>query len=516
MANLSGTLSINSQGYYGSSDKSQYENLQYAYTISISLPDGVVEKPRAAFFVTDYNAMLNNKVTFCPTALCVSENYASRLDDTNVSITANAGGRTNIYNTSDESLSDTIRRYETVETVYNGTFTEGGGIGGYPGVPGSPFYVYYPSYKYSGDVYQYNNGFDKAYISNISSFPGFYDISKMGRYLNGEDVEPDFPATKDDTPDAGDTFVPDDDLVPSEYNEPAYTPLDVVSGITRYVLTPSDLRGFLDWFWNTLIKEDEPLTLVFDTILSLTTSLGSNINSITMYPFDVSKLVGAAGQVSKDIILGRFNSSLVALTTNNVKPIVDIGGKKITGFANSFLDFESQISLYIPYVGVESLDAGACIGRTVSLKYIFDLTTGTCEVHILIDGVLWRICPAQIGVEIPFSVQNVSAYLQNISSIITRGAVPQSDTSITGQSRATPFSSWFAPQKPMVIQSCGRMLNISDEFKRSNGLLYNGAAKIENLKGFTKCSNAHIDFKQNPTIEEIDEIYSIMNGGFYV
>lgn len=81
--------------------------------------------------------------------------------------------------------------------------------------------------------------------------------------------------------------------------------------------------------------------------------------------------------------------------------------------------YMSNYYLYLPFVGVVTLDAERYIGHTMSCKLIFDIRTGSLKYDVLSDGVLMQSHSGQIRINTP--VTAASPYASSMNKVV--GAV---------------------------------------------------------------------------------------------
>ena len=63
--------------------------------------------------------------------------------------------------------------------------------------------------------------------------------------------------------------------------------------------------------------------------------------------------------------------------------VVDFGTVQIPENWGSFLDYQTQIELYLPFVGTVSIDVSECMGGSINVQYTIDFFTGMCVANVL-------------------------------------------------------------------------------------------------------------------------------------
>ena len=181
---------------------------------------------------------------------------------------------------------------------------------------------------------------------------------------------------------------------------------------TSYALTKTQLTDFGRWLWTNDLST---------TVYGNEVSPIENILSCKLIPFDV------ASATSANIWVGNINSN-VACVIASTNHEFNVGSITIgTPCGGTFLDEQNKISIYLPYCGIQSIPTGICYsktletvtlpngftkqipkltGRTLTVKYVFDMIYGTCAALLYMDGALFGIYNGTCGVDIPLTQSN--------------------------------------------------------------------------------------------------------------
>lgn len=90
---------------------------------------------------------------------------------------------------------------------------------------------------------------------------------------------------------------------------------------------------------------------------------------------------------------------------------------------NDYRNYEPycNVSIYLPYVGMQKLSYNKYVGKTTEVRYYLDINTGGCMACLLCDGKLYDYFNGQMGVDIPITVTDYAGFataeLQNISNL---------------------------------------------------------------------------------------------------
>lgn len=181
---------------------------------------------------------------------------------------------------------------------------------------------------------------------------------------------------------------------------------------TSYAVTEQQLNDFGDWLWTNDLS-----TTVFGNQVAPI----ENVLSCKRIPFNV------ATASNTNIWLGNINSGVacVLASTNHYQ---DIGSIQIpTPCGGTFLDEQNNVSIYLPYCGIQSIPTSICYdkslytvtlpngftkqipkltGRTLTVKYVYDMIYGTCAALLYMDSNLFGVYNGTCGVDIPLTASN--------------------------------------------------------------------------------------------------------------
>lgn len=126
---------------------------------------------------------------------------------------------------------------------------------------------------------------------------------------------------------------------------------------------------------------------------------------------------------------------------NNNK-LINCGSFVMSPSYNDFRDLEPFTLLYVmlPMVGFKQLTISKYLGKTVTVKYAIDVTTGACVAMLLADDKLMDIFEGTSGASRPFSAIDNNGYINQIIGSIT-GASNTAAGSVTGVSDAVGAAS---------------------------------------------------------------------------
>lgn len=97
----------------------------------------------------------------------------------------------------------------------------------------------------------------------------------------------------------------------------------------------------------------------------------------------------------------------------------DCGSIQIMEFWGSALDYSPYTSadIYLPYIGVRSLDVDEVMGKTVGVKYHIDLYGGAVCAFVTVDGSVRYQFTGNCIQQVPVNAANYDALVQNLISV---------------------------------------------------------------------------------------------------
>lgn len=269
--------------------------------------------------------------------------------------------------------------------------------------------------------------------------------------------------------------------------------------------------------------------------------------SLVMYPFDF--LLHDPDNVTEgeSIICGKVKSNEVAITLKNeYNSILDIGTYDLKPYFGSFLDItNTELSLFVPYVGWVNLDTANFFNRRLHVRYVVDFTTGNCSVFITSignDGVerLEKIANGVMGVEVPVISSNYNEKLKSTASSLISTAISAGAAYVTGgaslalgagiassalgiasqQNQVNKGGAWggmlslWQPQQ-LILQITRPEKSEASSFKAKRGYRANITKKLSEINGYVECNNP--DVSGIPAdYGELEEIRGLLANGIYI
>lgn len=320
---------------------------------------------------------------------------------------------------------------------------------------------------------------------------------------------------------------------------------------TSYKLTETQLRNFGNYLWNN----DLQLTLFENQTAPI-----ENVLSCKRIPFDVAVQAG-----SPTILLGNVDTGIAAQKTAATH-LLDIGSVSIPVKHNSFLDFSNNISIYLPYCGIQTIPTSLCYvmdvdpvtkipyltGKTLNVKYIYDIIFGTCAAVLSLNGEEFAVYNGNCGIDIPITASNraetqlslihsgANAAIGTVASV-TKGAImggaigaglaginaaatmAQQVTAQMFQDRHYTTSGGFSSQIASYLSSSVTLFVESPvydkpgDYEHENGFPCNLSCTLNTLTGYTELDGSIEISGDIPCLEEERELLKqALMDGFYL
>ena len=206
-----------------------------------------------------------------------------------------------------------------------------------------------------------------------------------------------------------------------------------------YILNPTHLNYIRQGLWNEVIYQSfwgqgiDP----FDFVVGL-----------WWYPFSTYDLYGT--QIAyKRVKLGSsfiVNDDVPGVDDGASINLLDGGKLRVPIMTDSYLDFEPYTSytLYIPYIGFQSLSSQDIVGKELSLKYFVNIYDGTLTAFLSANKQLIGTYQGVVGVKIPITnydsrIQALQFYTQGqqmlsrASQVVSGGVGAASNFGVFGQ-----------------------------------------------------------------------------------
>ena len=317
-----------------------------------------------------------------------------------------------------------------------------------------------------------------------------------------------------------------------------------VGFVTQYALTSSQLLEFGKKLWTNLdFTSDtafiqsvgEIIQNVGETVVNSMSLIPSNLMnyvlSVRCYPINFQTFDGFLSDDNK-IFIGRGLKGLEMSANvgimSNYCIMLDGGVIDVSRLNNDFRDYQTMISLYVPYSGTVNLNPSEVVGKTLHLYHIIDLSSGTMTTVVYVNDNYVICCiNGVIGADVPLTTLNAGGDINKIVGAITSyvttgigGAVSSVGGSLLGQDSgivSTGKSSGFAGfgmQQTAYVKIIYKKFRPYEKYGNVSGYL-SYKTKVNDVVGFVKAINVNVNI---PVLSEDEnrELKNIMERGFVI
>lgn len=242
---------------------------------------------------------------------------------------------------------------------------------------------------------------------------------------------------------------------------------------------------------------------------------------------------------AQNIKVGYLDSGVSANVVSDQYTTIDCGTVTLSEYFHNVFDYSpyTQINLYLPFIGIVSLDNADVMRASIHIVYHVDVLSGAClaEVKVTRDGAggtLYQYT-GNASVTLPISSGSYMGIVASIASIAggiagtiaSGGAALPMIASAAGSAlnaRAkVEHSGGFSGNAgamggkiPYLIISRPQVA-LADNFQKYIGFPANYTTKLSNCSGFVKVLECHIE-NVNATNSELTEIETLLKEGILV
>ena len=242
---------------------------------------------------------------------------------------------------------------------------------------------------------------------------------------------------------------------------------------------------------------------------------------------------------AQNIKVGYLDSGVSANVVSNQYTTIDCGTVTLSEYFHNVFDYSpyTQINLYLPFIGIVSLDNADVMRSSIHIVYHVDVLSGAClaEVKVTRDGAggtLYQYT-GNASVTLPISsgsymgiVTSIASIAGGIAGTIASGgaALPMlasaAGSALNARAKVEHSGSFsgnagaMGGKIPYLIISRPQVA-LADNFQKYIGFPANYTTKLSSCSGFVKVLECHIE-NVNATNSELTEIESLLKGGIIV
>ena len=224
---------------------------------------------------------------------------------------------------------------------------------------------------------------------------------------------------------------------------------------------------------------------------------------------------------------GYLDSSVPSKLVSEQYTTVDCGSVDLQEYFGNVFDYPpyTDVSIYLPFIGIRQLDPSDVMRSTISVKYHIDVLTGAClaEVNVQRDasgGTLYTFS-GDAAVRYPVSSGSYMGIVSGLIGVATSvfsgnllpalGGVTRLHTNVDRSGSFTGNAGAMGSKIPYLIISRPQTA-MADQFETLSGYPSNTYTPLSACKGFTKVKYCHVE-NLNATETEKQEIEQLLKEG---
>ena len=238
---------------------------------------------------------------------------------------------------------------------------------------------------------------------------------------------------------------------------------------------------------------------------------------------------------NKNIILGVLDSGVSSPVVTNQYVVIDCGTVSISEIYGDARDYtQVETDIFLPFIGLRSLDCHDVIGCNVGVKFKVDVYTGStlAEISVTKQGVtqILYTFEGNCSVQIPLTAADRSRMIQGIvaatTGLVTGGVGAMAgaaaaaslggamQTSIQKSSAFSGNAGAMGGKTPYIVITRQKSADASN-FPEIIGYPTNKGVYLKDCTGFTKVKDIHIDIP-SATEYELDLLYRTLKEGIVI
>lgn len=318
-----------------------------------------------------------------------------------------------------------------------------------------------------------------------------------------------------------------------------------------FAVSQNNLTALADYIYNA---DDSIVEAIYKGVKFMGDKPSDSLISVVLTPFNVPAFAGVSQ--SANIKLGRQTTTVRGIVIpSNIQSVVDFGEVTLPYFHQDygaegicFLDHEphTELTMYIPYIGMFNLSPTDVIGKTINVKLIIDWSTCSVCGCVFVNGVLMTYRKGTMGQEVNMTgsqrAVNIGQLVSGILSVAASTAfiataptnpfataagiagglqgaasatnsIMQAPTEYKSTGTTTSGTAMYLPPYPYIIASYD-VPNEPDNYGATIGYACNTFGPLNNFSGFTVCDGFKSDCAR--TSVENEMINQLANTGIII
>lgn len=252
------------------------------------------------------------------------------------------------------------------------------------------------------------------------------------------------------------------------------------------------------------------------------------ILGLSLFPFDMTP------DGHEPLTIGIINSRIETNYRDSQFFDIDCGTIDLEEYYGAFLDYApyTELDIYLPYIGVRTINVNDVMPKTLHLRYRIDLVTGSCVAMLKADNSVFYHFSGSCAIQIPVTTYQMQDMIKSAISAATSiiggiatGGVAGALAAVSGTSSAVASAGQHASrsgaigsaagflsvQKPYLIITRPRQAVPASQ-NTFTGYPAFITAELGELSGYTEIEMVHLH-DVPATSEELDEIERLLTEG---
>lgn len=286
--------------------------------------------------------------------------------------------------------------------------------------------------------------------------------------------------------------------------------------LESYIITPGELSNLNDFLWSTNFADVIGKYILGDPMACIT--------GIMSLPFTIPE-VNRGSDYNISILNQDTGARGIRLTS--LIAYIDCGQLTIRPYWGNFMDYHTNIQIYVPYCGTYHLDINEVMNSILHLSYKVDIMTGACVATLYVTNGGCRAplytFSGTMGIEYPLSSADRSRLISATMGALSNPPATALQTVATGVSANAPNiqhngayngnSGALSPQQPYLIIR-RQVQSLPESYSDYIGYPSNITGYIRDVRGFAKISDIHLNI--SCLSSESEELLNILHTGFYL
>lgn len=290
--------------------------------------------------------------------------------------------------------------------------------------------------------------------------------------------------------------------------------------LTCYKMTPTQLSKLGDELWS-----DNIFTQISNTVLKPT----DFIVNLSLLPVDVggvTKLIKAG-----KILLNGADGTLIAQQFIRV----DCGSLEVKKKWGASIDYQTDVSIFLPFIGEQRLNANEVMGASLNIIYTVDILSGSCIASVRVikdnlDAVLYQFTGNMASNYPITSTDYATVFSGALQLAVGVGSLPSSGGVLSLVSATSNMLSGADVKRTGSLSSASGFMGIKKpyliiarpiqalpaDFGKYKGYQSNITKKLSDCKGYTEVEYIHLDGINRATSAELAQIESLLKGGVII